>query len=159
MNNDLIDRYYTEYLHINPPIYDLEKKQPNIYANEFIKEMKQLRKKYIRMLKNKRNLILQEKILLHDLQYEHKSHPFFPITLYSNRIIDYWEESKISYSETRKLLFIQKSKALYEITSSFVLVKSIFSLKSGVEKRTDKPVFSAGANFSYSLANTVTKSS
>lgn len=120
MNNDLIDRYYTEYLHINPPIYDLEKKQPNIYANEFIKEIKQLRKKYIRMLKNKSNLTLQEKILLHDLQYGHKIHPFFPITLYSNRIIDYWEESKLSYSETRKLLFIQKSKALYEITSSII---------------------------------------
>ena len=45
------------------------------------------------------------------------------------------------------------------ITSRLVEENCTLSLKSGVEKRADKPVFGAGANFSYSLPNIVTKSS
>ena len=128
MNSKLVDTYYIDYLKMNPPISHLKEKQPNIYSDEFTEAMKTLRETYIRKLKNKKKVTLQEKILLNDLQYENKSHsqhrglaPGFPITLYSNIIIQYWEESNMNYSEKEKSLFIKKSESLYEITSSIIL--------------------------------------
>jgi hypothetical protein len=78
----LCDQYLHEYFLIDPTINDFflkdewtkkRNEQPNIYSEKHYKDSLKLNKKYLKILKDKKdkgNLNYYDKILLHDIQHD-----------------------------------------------------------------------------------------
>ena len=106
----LCDQYLHEYFLIDPTINDFflkdewtkkRNEQPNIYSEKHYKDSLKLNKKYLKILKDKKdkgNLNYYDKILLHDIQHDihmeegYEIYMYMPINLMENILTDYVSE-------------------------------------------------------------------
>ena len=149
--NTIHDDYIKDYYNINPTINDFFLKdewtnrkgeQPNIYSEEYYRRMNNLNKKYVKILKKKKNLSVYEKILKRDI--EHSIHMeegymiyyYMPINISSNLLIHYVSECSgdgYYHFRTKKdyVYFLSRLKSLNGVTDE-IIKKMKDGIKNGI---------------------------
>ena len=105
--SNIFDEYINDLLKINPTINDFflkdgyeDKKhiQPNVYSEEYYKQLNDLNKRYLRTINKKSKLSFHERIFKQDLKDSthleegYKIYYYMPIDIRGNIIIDYVTE-------------------------------------------------------------------
>ena len=145
---NISDDYIEEYYNINPTINDffLKEKwnnkkhiQPNIYSEEYNKLIYKLNKKFILLLKQKKNLSFDDKLLLHNLKYTNYINDnyiflkYLPIDLMNNLLIEYVTEANgegiyLFKKKDDYNYFLKRIKSLNNITETIIK-----KLKQGIK--------------------------
>lgn len=137
---ELCDRYLHELINIDPTVNDfflfekyLDKKhiQPDIYSEKHYKKLHDLDLKYEKILKDKKNHNIYDKILLRDINYsihmetEYEIYMYIPINLNENILVDYVTEcsgngSYVFNNKNDFIAFMKRLKVLDTITKEIL---------------------------------------
>tara|TARA_B100000686_G_scaffold320945_1_gene373153 strand:- start:1087 stop:2628 length:1542 start_codon:yes stop_codon:yes gene_type:complete len=151
---ELCDQYLHELIKINPTINDFFLKedyfskrhiQPNIYSEDFYKELHQLDKKYLKIIEKKKEQTFYDKILLRDIKYnihmetQYNIYMYIPINQNNNLLIEYVTEcngSGLYQFKKRKdyVDFMKRLKVLPQVTEEIIL-----KMKNGINNKVCLP--------------------
>lgn len=148
---DIFDNYINDLIRVNPIINDfflreefLDKKdiQPNIYSEEYYKQIDTINKKYFKILEKHKDLSFREKIMKEDISHyihlenEYKIYFYMPINIQDNILIKYVTDCSgngFYRFEIKKdyMDFISRLKSLDSITDE-IIKKMKSGIKDGV---------------------------
>ena len=145
---DISSDYIKEYYKIDPTINDFflnkewdvtNHKQPNIYSEEYYKQIDTINKKYFKILEKHKDLSFREKIMKEDISHyihlenEYKIYFYMPINIQDNILIKYVTDCSgngFYRFEIKKdyMDFISRLKSLDSITDEIIKKMKIILL-------------------------------